>query len=228
MKLAPDRSGLRFNALTIVRRHEQNTTDGKARYVCQCVCGGVSVVPWKKLKRGRIKSCGCRIGARKPVYVNRSKKPIEEQISIRPEYGVWRAMKARCKNPGNANWHNYGGRGIAVCPEWSGKKGFKRFLADMGPRPSPSHSIDRINNDGHYEPGNCRWATSKEQCRNTRFNRFETILGVTKCIADWSEVSGHSGETVRRLLGTGRSNRWHRWVDSLTASPLCVAVSTPE
>jgi hypothetical protein len=84
----------------------------------------------------------------------------------RPEYAVWQAMKDRCLNPNHAAYHNYGGRGIKICPEW--QHSFAAFLRDVGPRPSPDLSIDRIDNDGNYEPGNVRWATRSEQTRNQR------------------------------------------------------------
>lgn len=83
-----------------------------------------------------------------------------------PEYKAWRALRYRCNSPLCASYPGYGGRGISVCDRW--QRSFRDFLADMGPRPSPDHSIDRINNDGNYEPGNCRWSTMKEQCANRR------------------------------------------------------------
>lgn len=85
-----------------------------------------------------------------------------------PEYRAWHAMQQRCYYTKGQAFPRYGGRGIRVCDQWRGRKGFVQFLADIGPKPSPKHSIDRIDNDGNYEPGNCRWATATEQNRNKR------------------------------------------------------------
>lgn len=99
----------------------------------------------------------------------RAKNPVEKErvrryrSTLPPEYGVWSMMKDRCTNPFSKDFSRYGRRGISVCARWMS---FKNFMADMGPRPSPKHSIDRINNDGNYEPDNCRWATATEQARN--------------------------------------------------------------
>lgn len=104
-----------------------------------------------------------------------------------PEYTVWCTMRARCANRHNHKWHLYGARGIKVCESWVNS--FSAFLADMGMRPSPKHSIERIDNNGNYEPSNCRWATVKEQARNTRTNHFITWRGKTACFAEWAEIT---------------------------------------
>jgi hypothetical protein len=101
------------------------------------------------------------------------------------EYAAWSAMKHRCHNPANKSYHNYGGRGIVVCDEWI--LSYAAFLADVGRRPSPKHQLERIDNNGNYEPKNVRWATRTEQLRNTRHNRLLTYNGTTLCIADWAE-----------------------------------------
>lgn len=93
-----------------------------------------------------------------------------------PEYTVWLTMRKRCNDPKHDSYRSYGGRGISVCKEWAN---FANFYADMGPRPTPQHSIDRVDNNGNYEPSNCRWATLKEQHRNRRDNRMITHEGIT-------------------------------------------------
>ena len=114
-----------------------------------------------------------------------------------PIYKVWQNMLTRCFDSGSRRFPHYGGRGITVCDEW---KSFEAFLSDMGPRPSSKHSIDRINNDGNYEPGNCRWATVKEQCRNKSNNRMVTIHGVTRCMMEWCEILGIPSSTFSDRL----------------------------
>jgi len=111
-------------------------------------------------------------------------------------------MLNRCRNENEGNYHNYGGRGIAVCERW--KESFEKFFEDMGPRPSVKHSIDRIDNDGNYEPGNCRWATSKEQSRNKRVNYLVSHDGETKCVSEWAEKHGlKSSVLYYRLVKLG-------------------------
>lgn len=121
--------------------------------------------------------------------------------STTPEHRAWRGMKDRCLNPNGAFWSRYGGRGITVCDRW--RTSFEAFLVDMGPRPSPKHSLDRINNDGNYEPGNCRWATRVEQMRNTcRALRIEHGGRVLNT-AEWAEVTGIPAEAIQRRLAQG-------------------------
>lgn len=130
-------------------------------------------------------------------------------------------MVDRCENPQNKAFSHYGGRGIAVCARW---RSFKDFLTDAGSRPSPKHSIDRIDNDRGYEPGNVRWATQKEQTRNTRANKLLTFNGETLCMSEWAERTGIGSPTIRTRLVLGWSvadaltrpvtfmPRWHKEV----------------
>jgi hypothetical protein len=116
------------------------------------------------------------------------------KVSKTPTYIAWMAMKSRCGKPGDKSYADYAGRGITVCDRWLNS--FQNFVADMGERPSPKHSIDRINNEGNYEPTNCRWATQAEQQRNRRDNVWITIDGVTKCIADWAKEMGINHQNI--------------------------------
>ena len=112
------------------------------------------------------------------------------------EYFAWRSMLYRCRNSKDKKYYLYGGRGISVCERWAGENGFDHFLSDMGPRPSGGYSLDRINTNGNYEPGNCRWATIYEQNRNRRNNRIVTVDGVSKTLAEWCSELGVPDTTV--------------------------------
>jgi hypothetical protein len=120
-------------------------------------------------------------------------------LSRSAERKAWRDMNRRCSNPLLRCFKNYGGRGISVCERW---RVFENFFADMGPRPSPRHSLDRVNNDGNYEPGNVRWATMKEQARNKRTTRMLTYAGRTMPLIDWAaEVGMRPASVAQRLQG---------------------------
>jgi hypothetical protein len=119
-----------------------------------------------------------------------------------PEYAIWKGMRSRCHCPGDTNYRYYGARGIRVCARWDS---FADFLADMGPRPTPLHSIDRIDSNGDYEPDNCRWALRRDQLRNRRSNVLIELNGETKCITDWCVHFGISITTVYTRLSRGWS-----------------------
>lgn len=162
------------------------------RFLCVCECGGWREVSAGHLKQGRVKSCGClkpRHGARRAGAET-------------AEYRVWRAMLRRCRNPSCRDFKNYGGRGVVACPRWAL---FANFLEDVGQRPSNTHQLDRIDNDGNYEPGNVRWATRGQQARNKRSNRLLTFDGRTQTLTAWSEECGIRRETISRRLEAGRT-----------------------
>jgi hypothetical protein len=159
MRLFIDLTGKRFARLAAVRCVDRS----RCLWECRCDCGTVRQIDGHSLRRGRTRSCGC---LRRERVVARS---LTHGLSRTPEYTAWMAMKRRCGNPGRPD---YTGRGIKVCAEW--KDSFEAFLEHMGPKPSPSHSLDRINNDGNYEPGNCRWATRSVQNANQRPRRQTT------------------------------------------------------
>jgi hypothetical protein len=115
------------------------------------------------------------------------------------EYQAWQAMKARCYQPTSPHFDRYGGRGIRVCDRWKGS--FPAFLEDLGPMPRPGLELDRYpDNDGHYEPGNCRWADRQQQCRNRSSNVIVAYRGETKTLTEWCEILGLTYETIRRRI----------------------------
>lgn len=121
----------------------------------------------------------------------------------KPLYTVYNNMIGRCLNPKDEKYPTYGARGITVCGRWLGEDGYSNFEKDMGPRPSPSHSIDRKKNDGNYEPGNCHWATRREQQRNRKANRNIAINGRTQCVSAWAEEAGLKVTTLQRRVAYG-------------------------
>jgi hypothetical protein len=162
-----DLTGRAFGRLTVIARALCSTlTSGRrlTAWVCRCACGAVVDVPTQQLASGRTKSCGCL-----RVDLGHAKRRTHGESSPghwSPEYRAWSGLIQRCTNPKNTDWANYGGRGITVCDRW--RRSFEAFLADMGRKPTPSHSIDRKDVDGNYEPGNCRWATPSQQASNRR------------------------------------------------------------
>jgi hypothetical protein len=117
------------------------------------------------------------------------------------EYRIWSNIKQRCGNPKMPAYVNYGARGISICDEW--RESYEAFLRDVGRRPSSSHSIDRINNSGNYEPGNVRWSDRSEQARNNRRNIMVTAFGETKCVADWADQMGMVRKTLANRIRAG-------------------------
>lgn len=116
------------------------------------------------------------------------------------EYTAWENMTERCRSPKHPRWPRYGGRGITVCDRW---RAFANFLDDLGPRPSPAHSLERIDNDGRYEPGNVQWATRQQQAANKSSNRIVTIDGVANHLREWAKLFGVPETTARARLNRG-------------------------
>jgi hypothetical protein len=218
-KYAQDLTGRRFGfwtALSPIDEPLPPHSHGRTRrkWLCRCDCGHESEVQVYRLLYGDSRSCGCRrIELQSPSVRTHGR-------TLTPEHRAWIGLRGRCTKPSSKLYPQYGGRGITVCPEWDS---FEQFLADMGPRPSDDHSIDRIDNNGPYAPWNCRWATVKEQGANRRSNRLITFNGETKCAAAWAEEFGLRRELFHSRLKAGwsvkdaltipsfRGNRWrHR------------------
>jgi len=172
-----------FGKLTALREAGR-TKDLQVLWLCRCECGKTTKVRASSLKKGRTRSCGC---FRREWTIKHRTKHGYARVGMKgPEYTIWLDMRKRCYKAYSNVYKYYGGRGIKVCDRWLDS--FENFFFDMGKKPTNKHSIGRINNDGDYEPLNCRWATQSEQLNNTSRNRKITIFGVSYNIKQASEV----------------------------------------
>ena len=187
------------NLIVIAHSHSvfRNPRQGSYQYwICRCFCGEVKTVLANNLTTGKTKSCGC-------LRTELVKKMATKHNGFgTPEYRAWSSMLSRTHYSTAKKFHRYAGRGISVCKEWLN---FENFIKDMGKRPSPLHTIDRINNDGDYEPTNCRWATKKQQARSRCSSRHIEHNGQTKTLAEWAEQTGMDWDTLGERLKRGWS-----------------------
>lgn len=190
--------GMRFGRLLVLSLCSSGN-DWTSKWTCRCDCGSERVVSASSLRRGLTSSCGClRIDRLREAVVTHGNTIGYRQT---PEFCSWRNMVARCHDSNLPTYQRYGAKGIEVCSRW--RNSFANFLEDMGPRPSSKHSIDRWpDKGGNYEPGNCRWATQKEQARNKRNNRVVTIGDKPMALAEACEMYG-----VDQSLVAGRLRR---------------------
>lgn len=198
--LRVDLTGRIFGYLKVVALAGRR--NGKAQWRCLCACGAETVADGYNLSSGHTTSCGCWRKVAPPGVVVHGKS--KDRV-----HRIWRGMLKRCNNPNEKSYPYYGGRGIRVCDRW---QQFVNFYADMGDPPD-GLSIDRIDNNGDYEPGNCRWATKIDQARNKRSNHMITRGCVTRTLADWLEITGlHRGTVEQRIR--------HGWPESRLLDPL--------
>lgn len=176
--------GCRYGKLVVLNTFLFKEKSGikRTRSECLCDCGNKKEVRLSSLNSGNTISCGCAASQNRTILVDGFKS------TDHPLLRTWDSMKNRCLNKNNKSYHNYGGREITVCDRWLNS--FSNFVEDMGPKPTNLHSIDRIDNDGNYEPKNCRWATPKEQANNMRVNVCYTYNGETKTEVEWSRSLG--------------------------------------
>jgi hypothetical protein len=191
-----DLTDARFCALVVqfkTRDRRGPAGNRSPQWCCRCDCGAQVTVPEDSLLSRRVTSCGCQGPA-----------PIES--TSHPLHKTWTNMIRRCYVESCPAYPHYGGRGIRVCDRWVD---FSAFVMDMGKKPDPSYSLDRIDNNGHYEPSNCRWASSYVQSRNTRRNRWVTYQGESVCLADLAKRLKISSGALRERIRRGwAENTW--------------------
>lgn len=190
-----DRAGQRYGNLVITKLHSRYArANGSSYYTweCLCDCGKTTIAITDNLVRGKTKSCGCQ-GSRNTIGV----RTLTHGLSNTREYSVWGSMKKRCFNPNATHYKDYGGRGITVCDRW--KDSFENFLKDMGKCPD-GMTLDRIDNNGNYDPSNCRWTTQLVQARNSRHNRRFIVNGAVNTVSQLVKVLNTPRETIRRKL----------------------------
>lgn len=160
----------------------------------RCSCGVEKLMVGGHLARPDVVSCGHHKNK------NTGDRSRTHGKSGSPEHWAWKHLRARCEDQSSKDWKDYGGRGITFCERWMS---FENFIADVGPRPSPKHSIDRIRVNGNYEPGNVRWATPIQQGRNTRRNVRLTFNGENLCISEWAERIGAKPKSLHNRIKRG-------------------------
>jgi hypothetical protein len=192
-------TGLRFGRLVVLQPSSHKTKNRSQTWVCLCDCGEVVDSPTSySLRNGTTQSCGCLHREEAKKNGDRSRTHGQTKTST---YNIWVGMIQRCQNPEAKDFPRYGAKGITVCDRW---QSFANFLADMGERP-PKMSIDRIDNNGHYEPDNCRWASAIEQARNRSDNKIIAYGGKSQCLAAWAIELGINSVTLQDRLAKGWS-----------------------
>lgn len=197
--VTPGQRSNRLEILAEVESRIQPCGTVARRVLCKCDCGNETTVDLSTFRTGHTASCGC---LRREADVHAALTRATHGLSASKTYRTWNSMKQRCSNHNDPGYYLYGGRGITVCQRW--QESFQAFVDDMGEKPSPNHSIDRYpDRDGPYSPENCRWATNKEQSRNTSRNVVLTHEGEALCLIEWSERLGIAFGTLHSRLRSG-------------------------
>lgn len=184
---AKDETGSVYGKLTVIK-FTGRTKSGDSRWKCLCECGNTTTVARGELRKGSTKSCGCH-------------RANAGNMCKSSEYTSWKEMKRRCYKTNCPDYHLYGGKGVTVCNRWL--DAFVNFFEDMGPKPFPEATIDRLDGNGNYEKSNCRWASKLEQSQNTSKARMLTYNGETHCLREWARRLGIAHGTLRRRLSQG-------------------------
>jgi hypothetical protein len=199
-----DLTGQRFGRLMVLEQTAERR-QGKVVWRCLCNCGQESLVATDKLRGGTTRSCGCL--KREDARARMTTHGHTAGGARSSEFGTWCSMRRRCQDPAVERYPRYGGRGITVCDRWD--KSFEAFFADMGPRPSPEHSIERYENDGNYEPGNCGWELRPVQQRNREDRRTFAYNGEQLLLSEIARGTGINLQTLWKRINSGwPENRW--------------------
>lgn len=184
-----------FGQLTVIGSEPSNSK-GKRMWKCSCSCGNESIISTCSLRTSHTTSCGCK---KKMTLGDATRK---HGLSRTPEHNAWLSMRRRCYDPKDKRYHTHGARGIRVCDRWLGVNGAKNFLNDMGRKPSSDYSLDRKDNDGNYDPKNCRWATAEQQGNNQRRNVFIEFDDERLTISQWERKLGFESDTLRNRINS--------------------------
>lgn len=168
---------------------------GNVLWFCECDCGNEHIVPSGKLVQGKSRSCGCLA---REMHIKQLEKHGITTGGKPRTFVIWNGMKSRCLNPKSVSYKNYGGRGISICNEWMNFENFHNWA--LGNGYSDDLQIDRIDNDGNYEPNNCRWITKKENMQNCRYSHFVEIMGIKKIVSEWIRLLEIPKSTAYKYL----------------------------